>query len=168
MAALSYRDARFLQRHSDWERRKVVGECAGGLQSGRAARVRRRRTAAVAGSFTSPGRALAQRTIGPAVFTCGGCGAWLFRANDMVDDASRECDVTLTDSTATVCKSTSSTVDCFPRAARRLTNRGVVCVQVPGKPTSPYHWTSRSTSATARRHGSSRRPTSRAQIVGCT
>jgi hypothetical protein len=113
--ALSYREARLLQLQSDRERRRVVGECgrdgaAEGRQSGRAA-ARRRRMDAASGNFTSPGRALAQRTIGSAAFTCGACGAWLFRASDIVDDMRRECDVTLTDSAATVCKGASSMVD---------------------------------------------------------
>ena len=121
--ALSYREVRLLQQQSDRERRRVVGECrrdyaAEGPQNGRAV-VRRRRMDAASANFTSPGRALAQRTIGSAAFTCGGCGAWPFRASDIVDDTRRECDVTLTDSVATVCKRASSMVDLLQYCTRK-------------------------------------------------
>jgi hypothetical protein len=180
--ALHYRDARLWKSRHDAQRASVLVECAraetarrrDGAAGGRAA-VRRRRAAASAGAAVSPALALAQQTVGAAAFTCGGCGTWLFRANDMVDDTRRECDVALTDSVATVCECCCVRI-WPPVAAYTFSPRACVCVcvcltdsrrplQVSARRTLPSARCA-CTSARAQKHGNSRRAASRAHTAG--
>lgn len=111
--AVGVRDARAWQHHADKARVAVLDECAaeaqsnlhvcGGAQQGRQA-ARQRRRAAAASAHMNASLLLATRTVGAAAYTCGGCGTWLFRATDLVPTVRQECDVSLTDSPATVCE----------------------------------------------------------------